>query len=148
MGELSNQHTMCVMIMSDENPKEVLFVVKPLSSYEMSNEERELMHQSQAALISSLQSKVDGLPGGPDPSHIISKTESLMDNKGNTPIHDLIPKDFYVKHGLYVTALRNAVWLKDNYFNGSATSEVLQKAREIFEKKSEMVVLPWKNTSG
>lgn len=134
-GKRSNQHTMAVLIVKDDNPSETIFVVKPLSSYEMSPMERDIMRQASSALQSSLQAKHEGQVPELDPNKIVEKTKEYFADVGNTQIHELVPIEFYHKHKVYPQALRQVIYIRDELFKGQISQEVLFKLKEIFEKE-------------
>jgi|AGFT01.1.fsa_nt_gi hypothetical protein len=134
-GELSNQHTMCVLVVDDNDSSKRLFVVKPLASYEMSPQEREIMRQATAALQTSIQTTLDGQEPELSSDRIVETAKQYITNDVNTPIHELIPTEFYHKHGLYVTALREAVWVRDEFLEGNMSREDFSRFLEIRTKE-------------
>lgn len=129
-GMLSNQHTMCVVIVDDNDTSNRLFVVKPLASYELTPLEREIMRQSSAALQSSIQSTLDGHEPQLSSNQIVEKAKTYFVDDLKTPIQDLIPLDFYHKHKLYVKALRETVWVRDEFLKGNMDRETFNRFLE------------------
>lgn len=136
-GKQSNQHTMAVLIVKDDDPKETIFVVKPLSSYDMSIMERDILRQASAALHSSLAAKQQGLPSSLNPEMIVSTAGQYMADPAHTPIHQLVPLEFYHKHNLYPEALRKVIYIRDEIFGGNISQEILFKLKDIFEKEDK-----------
>jgi len=134
-GELSNQHTMCVMIVDDNDPNEHLFVVKPLASYEMSPQEREVMRQTTAALQTSIQTTLDGQTPELSSDRIVDTAKQYITQDYNTPIHELVPEAFYHKHGLYLKAMRESVWVRDIFLKGNMTREDFSRFLEVRTKE-------------
>lgn len=136
-GAKSNQHTMAVLIVKDDDPSETIFVVKPLSSYEMSVMERDILRQATAALNSSLTAKQQGQRPDLSPEDIVATASQYMEAPTHTPIHQLVPLSFYHKHGLYPEALRKCVYIRDELYKGNIQQETLYKLKEIFEKEDK-----------
>lgn len=134
-GKISNQHTMCVIIVDDNDPGETLFVIKPLSSYTLTPEERNVLQQTSAALRTSIQATVEGQKPQIETRQIAETMKQHMGKSVHTPIHKLVPDEFYVKHGLYVESLRKVIWMKDEIFKGNIDQPTLFKVKDIFDKE-------------
>lgn len=135
-GKISNQHTMSVLVIDDNDSNKILFVVKPVSGYQMTPIERDIMRQTAAAMGNSAREIMDGQIPQLTGEEIISKTNQFMDpKKTHIPIHNLVPLDFYHKHNVYPEALRKAFYVRDVVFEGNVDNETLEYVKNVFEKE-------------
>lgn len=133
-GKISNQHTMSVLVIDDNDPKKILLVIKPISGYQMTPIERDIMRQTSAAMANSAREIMEGQTPQLDGKDIVDKASTFLDpEKARIPMHDLIPIDFYHKHNVYPEALRKAFYVRDVVFEGKADMETLDFVKKVFE---------------
>jgi len=134
-GELSNQHTMAVMVVDDEDEDKTLFIIKPFASYEMSDKERDVLQQTHSAMLSSIQASVDGQIPQLSTTFIADEASKHMERPSRKPIHELVPIEFFHKHKVYPYALHAVYYIRDELYKGKIDQSILFKLKDIFEKE-------------
>lgn len=135
-GSISNQHTMSILIHEDNDKSSIIFILPPLSDYSLKPDEVELLRKSNGAVHNSIDSIMSTGRAEHHPDEILEVVEQgLSHNKERLEMHELVPLSFYHRHGVYVNAIRQMVYVRDVLFNGQIEQSVLEQLLAIFEKE-------------